>query len=117
MKKKNDNIISIAKVKNNLPIKMEKIDPLNEKCKEIVRNQIIPIFQDKEFNKSEYQILYALTFYLTQELAYRYMPIDLIKFSFDEGSNEAIQYYLDRFAKRHSLIGKIEEEDKPRTIN
>jgi hypothetical protein len=117
MKKKNDNVINISKVKNNLPIKQETINPVNEKCKEIVRNQIIPLFESKELNKSNYHLLYVLTFYLSQELAYMHMPVDQIKTSFDRGSNEAIQYYLDRIAKKYSLVGQIEEEDKPRTIN
>jgi hypothetical protein len=45
------------------------------------------------------------------------MPIDQIKTSLDRGGNEAIQYYLDRFAKKHSIVGQIDEEDKPRVIN
>ena len=117
MKKKDDNVINISKVKNNLPIKQETINPLNEKCKEIVRNHIIPLFESNELNESNYYILYVLTFYLSQELAYMHMPIDQIKISLDRGSNEAIQYYLDRIAKKYSLFGQIEEEDKPRTIN
>ena len=117
MKKKEDNVVNISKVKNNLPIKQETINPLNEKCKEIVRSQIIPLFESNELNKSNYHILYVLTFYLSQELAYMHMPIDQIKTSLDRGSNESIQYYLNRLAKKYSLVGEIKEEDKPRTIN
>lgn len=119
MKKKNngDNVINLTKVKNNLPVKQDTIDPVNEKCKIIVRSHLIPLFEDKELDASNYHILYAITFYLSQELAYMHMPVDQIKTSLDRGSNEAIQYYLNRFAKKYSLVGEIKEEDKPRTIN
>ena len=119
MKKKNngDNVVNLTKVKNNLPVKQDTIDPVNEKCKIIVRSHLIPLFEDKELDASNYHILYAITFYLIQELAYMHIPVDQIKNSLDKVSNKAIQYYLNRFAKKYSLVGEIKEEDKPRTIN
>ena len=52
MKKKNngDNVVNLTKVKNNLPVKQDTIDPVNEKCKIIVRSHLIPLFEDKELD-------------------------------------------------------------------
>jgi len=68
MKKKTGKVIKLETVRNNLPIKQEKNSPLNEKCKEIVKNTIVPLFEDKNLSEfSNLQVLYAFSFYLTQE--------------------------------------------------
>ena len=101
-------------MRNNLPIKQEKNSPLNEKCKEIVKNTIIPLFEDKNLSEfSNLQVLYAFSFYLTQELAHFHMPANQIKNALNLGSTEAIQYYLDIIATKHSIIGKVEDSEIP----
>ena len=114
MKKKTGKVIKLETVRNNLPIKQEKNSPLNEKCKEIVKNTIIPLFEDKNLSEfSNLQVLYAFSFYLTQELAHFHMPANQIKNALNIGSTEAIQYYLDIIATKHSIIGKVEESEIP----
>jgi hypothetical protein len=39
------------------------------------------------------------------------MPANQIKNALNVGSTEAIQYYLDIIATKHSIIGKVEESE------
>lgn len=115
MKKKTGKVIKLKTIINNLPIKEERINPLNEKCKEIIKDTIVPLFEDKNLNEvTNMQILYAFSFYLTQELAHSHMPINQIKHAINVGSTEAIQFYLDIIATKHSIIGKVEESNFPK---
>ena len=80
----------------------------NNECKELVRNQISKLF-DPERGLENYNILYNLIYYITQEAAFMHLPMGQVKHAMEKGSDEALKNQLDWIANKYNLVGQKED--------
>lgn len=113
-KKKNDNkVVQLTTKKSVITNNQE--DPQKEmyqECKQFVNEELSKFFDKNRFSSDNYSILYALSFYMAQNLTYLKMPIDQYMSAIKDGSKEAIQDYLNLIADEHSLMG-VKKEPSP----
>lgn len=81
---------------------------LNDHCKEIVKDHIAKLF-NPERGLENYNILYNLIYYVTQEAAFMHLPIGQVKHALEKGSDEAIKNHLNWIADKYDLVGEKED--------
>lgn len=104
--KKAAKTLTVAPVDNDYK---DLINELNLDCKEIVKNHIVKLFSP-ERGIENYNILYNLIYYISQEAAFMHMPMGQIKHALEKASDEAIKAQLDWLANKYNLVGEKEPQ-------
>lgn len=108
MKKKKTKVTKTNKVAVIEEKPQSSLNNLNADCKDLVKNHITKLF-NPERGLENYNILYNLIYYITQEAAFMHLPMGQVKHALEKGSDEALKNQLDWLADKYNLVGQKED--------